>query len=78
MIGLNCKEASRLISEGRLDRELDFAKRTALRLHLLICTACTRVKDQFAFLHRAAERYPGPEATKARKPLRSGNWRSRP
>jgi hypothetical protein len=60
MIGLNCKEASLLISAGR-DRELDFAQRTALRLHLLICTACTRVKDQFAFLHRAAGRYPGPE-----------------
>ena len=57
---MNCKEASRLISEG-LDRDLDLGQRAALRLHLLICTACTRVRAQFAFLHRAAPHYPGPE-----------------
>ena len=57
---MNCKEASRLISEG-LDRDLDLGQRAKLRLHLLICTACTRVKAQFAFLHRAAPHYPGPE-----------------
>jgi len=60
MMGLNCKEASRLMSEG-LDRDLDLGQRTALRLHLLICTACSRVKAQFAFLHRAAPLYPGPD-----------------
>jgi hypothetical protein len=60
MMGLNCKQASRLLSEG-LDRDLDIGKRTALRLHLLICTACSRVKKQFAFLHFAAPRYPGPD-----------------
>lgn len=59
-MGLNCKQASRLISEG-LDRDLGFRQRTALRLHLMICTACTRVKTQLAFLHRAAPRYPGPD-----------------
>jgi hypothetical protein len=58
MMVLNCKEASRLISEG-LDRDLDIGQRTALRLHLFICTACTRVKKQFAFLHGAAPQYPG-------------------
>ena len=59
-MSLDCKEASRLISAG-LDRDLDLGQRTALRLHLLICTACSRVKAQFAFLHRAAPHYPGPE-----------------
>ncbi len=48
------------MSEG-LDRDLDLAQRTTLRLHLLICTACTRVKSQFAFLRRTAAHYPGPE-----------------
>lgn len=57
---MNCKEASRLISEG-LDRDLDLGQRAKLRLHLLLCTTCTRVKAQFAFLHRAAPYYPGPE-----------------
>ncbi len=55
---LDCKAASRLISEG-LDRDLDFSQRTALRLHLLICTTCSRVKAQLAFLHRSASRYQG-------------------
>jgi hypothetical protein len=58
-MGLTCKEASHLISQG-LDRDLDLTQRATLRLHLLICTACTRVKAQLAFLHRAAPLYPGP------------------
>jgi len=60
MMNLSCKASSRLMSEG-LDRDLSFGERTALRLHLLICTACTRAKAQFAFLRRAANEYPGPE-----------------
>ena len=59
-MSLTCKEASRLMSEG-LDRELDLGQRTALRLHLFICTACSRVKRQLEFLRRAAGAYPGPE-----------------
>lgn len=60
MTRLDCKSASRLMSEG-LDRELDFRQRAALRLHLMICTACSRVKSQFAFIRSAAGRYPGPD-----------------
>ena len=60
MIRISCKESSRLISQG-LDSDLDMGQRAALRLHLFICTACTRVKTQLAFLHRAAPHYPGPE-----------------
>jgi hypothetical protein len=57
---LSCKEASRLISRAE-DEHLDFGRRTALRLHLLICSACTRAKAQFGFMRRAAREYPGPE-----------------
>ena len=53
---LTCKEASRLISLGQ-DRELSFGQRTALRLHLLLCDACTNVKAQFEFLRRALSDY---------------------
>ena len=56
----SCKEASRLMSQAQ-DGDLDFGQRTALRLHLFICSACTRAKSQFAFLRRAAREYPGPE-----------------
>jgi hypothetical protein len=59
MIGLSCKEASRLISAG-MDGELTLGQRTGLRLHLLICAACSRVKSQLAFLRRAAPEFPGP------------------
>jgi len=43
------------------DETLAFGQRAALRFHLLICTACTRAKAQFAFMRRAAREYPGPE-----------------
>ena len=55
---LSCKEASRLLSLG-LDRKLTIGQRTALRLHLALCDACTRVKAQFEFLRRAVASYSG-------------------
>ena len=60
MIRISCKESGRLISQS-MDRDLDLGQRVVLRLHLFVCTACSRVKTQFAFLHRAAREYPGPE-----------------
>ncbi len=57
---LTCKEAGRLISE-ELDRKLSLPQRAALRLHLAVCDACTRISAQFRFLRRAGSRYPGPE-----------------
>ena len=57
---LSCKEAGLLISRGE-DGDLDFGQRAMLRFHLLICTACTRAKTQFAFIRRAAREYPGPD-----------------
>jgi hypothetical protein len=59
-VNLTCKEASRLISDG-LDRELPLAQRVALRIHIGICTACTRLNSQFEFLRRAASQFPGPD-----------------
>jgi hypothetical protein len=53
---LNCKEASRLLSQG-LDRELTLAQRAALKLHLTLCDACTSVKAQFEFIRRALSAY---------------------
>ena len=52
---LNCKEATRLVSQG-LDRRLGLAERLALRLHLLICDGCTSFSKQVAFLRRALSR----------------------
>jgi hypothetical protein len=52
---LNCKEATRLVSQG-LDRRLGFAERLALRLHLAICDGCTNFRKQVQFLRRAVQR----------------------
>jgi ATPase subunit of ABC transporter with duplicated ATPase domains len=52
---LNCKEATRRVSQG-LDRRLGLAERLALRLHLLICDGCTNFSKQAAFLRRALAR----------------------
>jgi hypothetical protein len=53
---LTCKQASRLVSQG-LDRKLGFAERLRLRLHLLICDACTNFRRQLDFLRKALQRY---------------------
>ena len=36
---LSCKETTRTISEG-LDRKLTLRRRVALRLHVMMCSAC--------------------------------------
>lgn len=53
---LNCKEASRLISQ-RLDRPLPLGSRVLLRVHLSLCDACTEFQRQVALLREAARRY---------------------
>ena len=55
---LNCKEASRLLSQ-RQDRELTVSERLSLRVHLALCEACTRVSEQFDFIRKAVTRYAG-------------------
>jgi hypothetical protein len=57
---VNCKEASRLMSQG-LDRDLGLAQRTSLHFHLFLCTTCSRVKRQFDFMRSTAAQFPGPE-----------------
>lgn len=59
MIRLSCKEASSLASQ-MLDRRLSWSERSTLRLHLLICRACTRFGRQIEFL-RVAVRQGGHE-----------------
>jgi hypothetical protein len=53
---LTCREASRLLSDG-LEKKLSLRDRAALKLHLTLCDACTRVKAQFEFMRRALSAY---------------------
>ncbi len=55
---LNCKEASRLLSQ-RQDRELSVGERLSLRVHLAMCAGCVQVSDQVDFLRKAIARYAG-------------------
>lgn len=64
---IDCREASRLMSQG-LDRDLGLSRRAKLRLHLFLCTSCSRVREQLAFLRRGAAQYPGPEEEGPGKP----------
>ena len=57
---LSCKEATRLVSQGR-DRELALGERIALRVHLAICVGCRIVNRQLSFLRRAVSRLPAGE-----------------
>jgi hypothetical protein len=56
MIRITCQHASRLLSQQQ-DEPLPFAKRVRLRLHLLVCDACTNVSRHFAALRLAMQRW---------------------
>jgi len=53
---ISCKDASRLVSR-REDAPLSAWQRLVLRLHLSVCTACTRFERQIRFLRDAMHRY---------------------
>lgn len=48
---LSCKETTRTISEG-LDRRLPLRWRIALRLHVMMCSACRAYKRQIEGLNQ--------------------------
>lgn len=48
---LNCKDVTRLISEG-LDHRLSIWQRINLRIHVIMCGACSTYKRQIEGLHR--------------------------
>jgi hypothetical protein len=52
-----CREVHRLVSEG-MDRDLSLVERGRMRLHLLVCTACTRFNAQMRLLRRAMRQWP--------------------
>jgi len=54
MFRITCQHASRLLSQ-QMEQPLPWVQRARLRLHLLACTACTRVAAQFAAMRLAME-----------------------
>ena len=55
-----CREVHRLVSEG-MDRDLSVRERTRVRLHLMVCKACTRFDGQMDLLRRAMRQGPPDE-----------------
>lgn len=51
-IRISCQHSSRLLSQ-REDEPLPFGQRLRLRLHLMICDACTNVSRQLAAMRMA-------------------------
>lgn len=51
-IELDCKEVSRLISEG-LDQAMPAPERARLRYHFVVCQTCRTVDEQMRFLRQA-------------------------
>jgi hypothetical protein len=63
-IGLDCKEVSRLISQG-LDQNMPVPERARLRYHFVICQTCRTVDEQMKFLRQAVKKMdqqPPPDA----------------
>lgn len=52
-----CREVHRLVSEG-MDRKLSLVERTRMRLHLMVCAACTRFNGQMGLLRKAMRVMP--------------------
>ena len=51
---MTCKQASKLISQS-LDRPLSWSERMQLRLHMMICDACSQFKKQLNLLRVALQ-----------------------
>lgn len=54
---LNCKETTHLISEAQ-DRSLSFTEKAALEMHLLMCSGCSRYREQTKFLRTLCQEHP--------------------
>lgn len=53
---LTCKQTALLVSQS-YDRRLSWRERWGMRLHLMVCNACTRFERQMQFLRQATRRF---------------------
>jgi predicted anti-sigma-YlaC factor YlaD len=54
----SCREIHRLVIEGQ-DRQFGVVERLAVRVHLLMCSACRRFAGQMQLIRQALRRFPG-------------------
>lgn len=53
---LSCKETAQLVSQS-YDRRLSWRERLGVRLHMVICDACSHFRRQMDFLRRVTRRF---------------------
>jgi hypothetical protein len=53
---MNCRQATRLISESR-DRALSLPEKLALKMHVMMCAGCKNFNLQVPFLSKAMKAY---------------------
>lgn len=63
---MNCKNATRLISESQ-DRALSASEKLTLRVHLLMCSGCRNFNRQVPFLSQVMRAYAQGQDDKAPK-----------
>jgi predicted anti-sigma-YlaC factor YlaD len=54
-----CREVHRLVSEGQ-DRDLSIMERVWMKVHLMMCGACTNFNQQMALLRKAMRKMEVP------------------
>jgi predicted anti-sigma-YlaC factor YlaD len=60
-----CKEVHRLTSEG-LDRNLTLLERMRMRMHLMVCEACTNFTAQMQLIRKAMHRLGDTDVSAAK------------
>lgn len=53
---MNCRQATRLISESQ-DRALSLPEKLALKMHVMMCSGCKNFSLQVPFLSQAMKAY---------------------
>ena len=63
---LNCRQASRLISEAQ-ERPLSLTEKISLKMHVLMCIGCKNFSLQVPFLSKAMRAYASGKDEEAKK-----------
>lgn len=57
---LSCREVTRLVSDSH-ERRLGLQERMSLRMHLAMCSACSKFEQQMATVREALHRFAESE-----------------
>jgi len=74
---LSCKEVTRLVSDSMDNSKLTIWQRMQVRLHLLMCSLCSRFRKQAEFLRLAARKHTSANEDSAKGPNLSEDARER-